>query len=714
MGLWSKTTKETSNQPQSPADLMQSLRNEFRKTKGITDSGTFKNVYHLLDRLADTNDLDARQQICGDLIASCQKYLQKNEEDVSKQPRKDLIERTADLGRYFACETAYQRIGAMDNTPVSLESAMEITKRATEFDKAYDAFRKAKNRNLFITDVRDDLDKKHQENELRNLNGVRDVKKLNEIMEKNPQPLLWKNVSTPQYIIKADEAIGKVSNGQSIRQIVEVNGEKGIFSEYLPETREEIVFDMISSLPPGETKSKMQQYINEIRECAVGTDRLGSSQDIVIADVMTRFCTNLDAKRAKFGDQVYSELKELAKDPDVQNTLGSIGSAFRAQFSMHDAAHGRDIDTVNGGLDKRHMLTSRVADMLGIGHMIAHSQEIQTVRNGKIVRGNFMEFAKGIDVKTKSREEFDDLTNASIDSPGLLRDANRLSVFDYLCGQTDRHSGNIFYTLGDKGPDGKRPITGIMGIDNDMAFISQSLRSSNNKDIVQPELLPVMDRELTEQIMGLDRQKLEFLTGDVISPEELDKMEERLNEIKQACAGCRQLSKEEWDIRNLNSPEDQKKLQDYKNLQKGTYESIRTRNMYLNQNKYFGTSPMTSAARAAQLDADAVQKWEEKQASFFGPTAEAPKREAAQAEASKKEAAAQPAKTKMDFKALQNEHLRNVQYKESRYHMGRAIGARQAARTAPERQTPAPQREAAENTAPEKRGWVKSQPSRGR
>ena len=75
-----------------------------------------------------------------------------------------------------------------------------------------------------------------------------------------------------------------------------------------------------------------------------------------------------------------------------------------------------------------------VAEALGLGHMVAHSERIKMMRNGKIVEGNFMEFVEGLDVKTKDETEKSRLDKAGLDDPRFVRDANRLELFDYLCG----------------------------------------------------------------------------------------------------------------------------------------------------------------------------------------------------------------------------------------------------------------------------------------
>lgn len=49
-------------------------------------------------------------------------------------------------------------------------------------------------------------------------------------------------------------------------------------------------------------------------------------------------------------------------------------------------------------LTSRNVATSRIAELLGVGHMIAHSEKMRVSINGTVKTGCFMEFAKGLDI----------------------------------------------------------------------------------------------------------------------------------------------------------------------------------------------------------------------------------------------------------------------------------------------------------------------------
>ena len=95
-----------------------------------------------------------------------------------------------------------------------------------------------------------------------------------------------------------------------------------------------------------------------------------------------------------------------------------------------------------------------------------------------------MEFVQGFDQNSKDPNAVKTLKEAVSDDAGLQRDANRIEIFDFLCGQSDRHTGNMIYTLGEPGDDGKRRITGFKAIDNDGSFLSNREHEAFRKKVI--------------------------------------------------------------------------------------------------------------------------------------------------------------------------------------------------------------------------------------
>ena len=111
-----------------------------------------------------------------------------------------------------------------------------------------------------------------------------------------------------------------------------------------------------------------------------------------------------------------------------------------------------------------------VAKMLGCQNLIAKSIPMKVEINGKTVEGVFMEAAEGSDIDNlKVNDPLMKATEKSFDSKDALQQLADLQVLDFICGNTDRHMGNLFYKF-KKNPKGEVKFVGVQGIDNDCAF----------------------------------------------------------------------------------------------------------------------------------------------------------------------------------------------------------------------------------------------------
>ena len=181
-------------------------------------------------------------------------------------------------------------------------------------------------------------------------------------------------------------------------------------------------------------------------------------------------------------------------------------------------------------LSGRNVASSRIAELLGVGNLLAHSEKMTVQIGDQKVEGSFMEFAEGVDIRNSKDEALEQINQIRIEnSPGFTRDACNLEVLDYLCAQADRHGGNMFLKLSEPQEDGKREILGLQGIDNDLAF-------STKKDIVlqQGNLdeLCFISENLAQNILATDRNKLQFVLGDILSEAEIDALDDRMTKMQ--------------------------------------------------------------------------------------------------------------------------------------------------------------------------------------
>lgn len=113
-------------------------------------------------------------------------------------------------------------------------------------------------------------------------------------------------------------------------------------------------------------------------------------------------------------------------------------------------------------LTSRNVATSRIAELLGVGHMIAHSEKMRVSINGTVKTGCFMEFAKGLDINSRKEEDLALIEQTEFTyNASFLKDMCSMEALDFLCGQNDRHGRNMFYQLSEPDVNGKRTIVGL-------------------------------------------------------------------------------------------------------------------------------------------------------------------------------------------------------------------------------------------------------------
>ena len=119
-------------------------------------------------------------------------------------------------------------------------------------------------------------------------------------------------------------------------------------------------------------------------------------------------------------------------------------------------------------MDSRNAAMNAVAELLNVPNLLAKSVPMKMIdQNGNPVEGTFMMEAKGVDVGNLSEEDslHDYRSIRNLDGRAMKSIAD-LQVLDYICGNTDRHSGNVSYIFHER--SGK--LIGIQGFDNDTAF----------------------------------------------------------------------------------------------------------------------------------------------------------------------------------------------------------------------------------------------------
>lgn len=235
-------------------------------------------------------------------------------------------------------------------------------------------------------------------------------------------------------------------------------------------------------------------------------------------------------------------------------TIHDLAGMREEALSM-DLASGNSHLKLDAGneLASRNVASSRMAELLGLGNLIAHSRKMVIHTGDKTLDGCFMEFAEGIDLNSQDYEDQKKISQiGEIRTPEFNRAAFSMEVLDRICGQTDRHGKNMFYQLSEPDENGKRSIVGIQGIDNDLAFNDEDGNKFGSMNL--PEFDVFIDRQLAERIRGIDRASLEFAVGDLLPKDQIDGLEARVQSIQERLNTGKmvELNPDEWALDEYN------------------------------------------------------------------------------------------------------------------------------------------------------------------
>lgn len=194
-------------------------------------------------------------------------------------------------------------------------------------------------------------------------------------------------------------------------------------------------------------------------------------------------------------------------------------------------------------LPPRNIATRRMAELLGIPDVVVDAGYMDLVIDGKKLKGVYTSKAEGIDLKMKGTNHvMKDLVQD--DNCSFQKEVSGLHLLDAICGQIDRHAGNMLYRVVEK--DGKKVLSGVKGIDNEMCFGLNEEISTNQICHMgdgaklyfmtkrgEVETLPAIDGNLASNIMALDRDVLQYTLGDILNKAELGFLARRVEKVQE-------------------------------------------------------------------------------------------------------------------------------------------------------------------------------------
>lgn len=272
-----------------------------------------------------------------------------------------------------------------------------------------------------------------------------------------------------------------------------------------------------------------------------------------------------DEQIAELAPVVYRILKATNASLTTAGVLDSIGLGR----SSSSSAVPEELN-----VSKRNVATSRMAELLGVGHLIAHSEtaEVTDRATSKSVRGNLMEKAEGVELEEAfgrlGGHTSGDISGAGAVTGGFQRATICVQMLDSICSQVDRHAKNMMYQF-----DANGALSGIQGIDNDLAFgqteridsvhQSQNARQAFSKGRTGVQMsIPYMDKAMARNIIALAQKPdtVRFVMQDVLREAEIEALITRLNKAAEALQaamtedesktfanGRRFLEADEWD-----------------------------------------------------------------------------------------------------------------------------------------------------------------------
>ena len=223
----------------------------------------------------------------------------------------------------------------------------------------------------------------------------------------------------------------------------------------------------------GEDGSRIEGYFTEFTNIGVdaAVDRLQKHFDQAApgkSEEVQQMLLQLQDKNLDF----YQYGSFLEDHPKTTITEKEYNLAHSTLLAANLEREDYDItNTPDGGVvSQRNVAMSDVAQLIGAEDCIARSTVVTVYSDGKPYTGSFMETVNGEDLlhPTQDSKLFNAKPDCLDNSPALKQIAD-IQVLDWICGNGDRHAGNMLYEF-----DANGKISSIKGIDNDLSFACRS------------------------------------------------------------------------------------------------------------------------------------------------------------------------------------------------------------------------------------------------
>ena len=249
------------------------------------------------------------------------------------------------------------------------------------------------------------------------------------------------------------------------------------------------------------------------------------------AEAMENFKTSATLDLYGRADEEFEKYRD---DPDFFNALFDF--SVKAEQLTNSIGINEELLGLHPGenIDGRNSAMSSVANLLGVNDLIAKSKQLSVkMPDGTFQTGTFMEFVDGKDLN--QLDGIDEMRIAPLEAyeaSGPKIQLANLQVLDYVCGNVDRHLGNILYKFDPQ----THKLTSIKGIDNDASFLKRRLRPDQCvSQLSGIRQMRVIDEEMAQKLLQIDEGMLTAtLHGYGLSQEEVDAAYDRLHNLQEA------------------------------------------------------------------------------------------------------------------------------------------------------------------------------------
>ena len=347
-----------------------------------------------------------------------------------------------------------------------------------------------------------------------------------------------------------------LSGNVSSRMVLEVNGRKGIFTEdYEVQSLERIrerqyrrypqLAPLLESLHDNLFKSFTLENVEQLEQ------KILEKSDERVNNIIALMGNHLQEPENNQFPQVYNrpDGKVWFENPAFVHDFADAASQIIIAAKTTLPAELAQIDT-GLNIPRRNAAMSMVADRLGMPHLLARSKVMKVETEQGAKTGVFMEWAEGTDLVSKQGKLIPELMGKprKINTADVIKAAADLQVLDYVCGNTDRHGGNIFYRFEER--DGVLCLVGLQGIDNDTSMGRKSGDEQLGNEAT-PDTMRVMTRSAAEAVLRMTKEDLRYSLYGLVSDEEIESAWQRTEALQNK---IRESAKVKWKYENSVRP----------------------------------------------------------------------------------------------------------------------------------------------------------------